>query len=113
MEIKPEISFEEFAKIDLRVGTIVSADQIDESEKLVKLVVDLGNENRKQILAGVKQFYPVEDLVGKQIVVVANLAPRKMMGLESQGMLLAANDELGQPVILEPEKSVPNGATIK
>lgn len=113
MEIKPEISFEDFAKIDLRVGTIISADQIDESEKLVKLIVDLGSDTKRQILAGIKKFYPVEDLVGRQIVIVANLAARQMMSYQSEGMLLAANDELGQPVILQVEKSVPNGSSIK
>ncbi len=112
MPIKPQISFVDFSKIDLRVGTIISADQIEASDKLVKLVVDLGDEKR-QILAGIKRFYPIEDLVNRQIVVVANLEPRNMMGFESQGMLLAANDKDGNPVILVPEKAVLDGANIK
>ncbi len=112
MEIKPIISFEDFAKIDLRVGTIISADELEESNKLIKLIVDIGIEKR-QIIAGVKKFYGVEDLVGKQVVIVANLAPKSLAGFESQGMLLAANNVEGGPVILLPEKAVTDGSIIK
>ena len=112
MEIKPVIGFEDFAKVDLRVGTIISADELEESNKLIKLVVDIGIEKR-QIIAGVKKFYKVEDLVGRQVVIVVNLEPKSLAGFESQGMLLAANNAGGGPVILLPEKAVADGAIIK
>jgi methionine--tRNA ligase beta chain len=110
--IKPTISYEDFTKVDLRVGTIISADDLEDSNKLLKLIVDIGIEKR-QIIAGVKKFYKVEDLVGKQIVIIANLEPKSLAGYESQGMLLAANNEEGGPVVLLPEKPVTDGAIIK
>ena len=111
-DIKPVISFEDFAKVDLRVGTIISADDLEDSNKLIRLVVDIGVEKR-QIIAGVKKFYKVEDLVGRQIVIVANLEPKLLAGYESRGMLLAANNGDGGPVVLLPEKLVADGVIIK
>ncbi len=105
------ISFEDFQKIDLRVAKIIEAERVEGSEKLLKLKVDLGEATR-QIVAGIAKFYQPQDLIGKEIVVVANLEPKKLMGLESQGMLLAA-DKNGEPVILVPEKEVFPGAKIK
>jgi methionine--tRNA ligase beta chain len=105
------ISFEDFQKIDLRVGKIIKVEKIEGSEKLLKLKVDLGKEVR-QIVAGIAKFYKPEDLVGKEIIVVANLEPKKLMGLESQGMLLAAEKD-GEPVILIPEKEVLPGTKIR
>jgi methionine--tRNA ligase beta chain len=105
------ISFEDFQKIDLRIGKILEVEKIEESEKLLKLIVDLGNEKR-QLVAGIAKYYRPEDLVGKEIVVVANLEPKKIMGIESQGMLLAADVE-GEPVILIPEKEIPPGSIIR
>ncbi len=117
--LKPTISFDEFAKVDLRVGTIISADDLENSNKLIKLVVDIGIEKR-QIIAGVKKFYRVEDLVGRQVVIVANLVAKSLAGYESEGMLLAASSEDGgldslavRPVILLPEKAVSDGTSIK
>lgn len=104
------ISFEDFSKIELKVGTVLEAGEVEGSEKLIKLKVDLGEGSPRQILAGVKQWYPPEDLTGKQVVVVANLEPRIMMGLESQGMVLMAGDE---PVLLVPQKQVPPGTKIR
>ena len=112
MPIKPTISYDEFARADMRIGTIVSADDLEESNKLLRLVVDIGSEKR-QIIAGMKKHYGVEDLVGKQIVVIVNLEPRSLAGYESQGMLLAASGEENIPVILLPEKSIVDGAIIK
>lgn len=106
------ISFEDFSKIELRVGTVLEAEEIENSEKLIKLKVDLGEESPRQILAGVKQWYKIEDLVGKQVVVVANLEPKTMMGLESEGMLLAADTEDG-PVFLTTSKDVTPGSKIR
>jgi methionine--tRNA ligase beta chain len=104
------ISFEEFKKIDLRVARVLEAESMENSEKLLKLKIDIGGEER-QLLAGIKQFYNPKDLPGREIVVVANLESKKIMGLESQGMLLAASDE-GKPVLLLPENEVPPGTRI-
>jgi methionine--tRNA ligase beta chain len=105
------IKFEDFQKIDLRIGKILKAEKVEKSEKLLKLVVDLGDEKR-QLVAGIGKFYEPDDLVGKEIVVVANLEPKKLMGIESQGMILAADKE-GEPVLLIPEKEVPPGTIIR
>ncbi len=105
------MKFEEFQKIDLRVGRVVEAENIENSKKLLKLIVDLGKEKR-QIVAGIAQFYKPEDLLGKEIVVVANLEPKRLMGIESEGMLLAAEDK-GRVVILIPEKEVSPGTKIR
>jgi len=110
-EKKPTISYDDFAKLDLRVGKVLAAEAVEGSEKLVKLSVSLGEETR-QILAGIRKYYPPEALAGREIVVVANLEPRKLMGFESQGMLLAAGDENGI-VLLVPEKEAAPGAGIK
>ena len=107
-----KISFDNFSKIELRVGTVLEADEVENSEKLIKLKVDLGEEQPRQILAGVKQWYKPKDFVGKQVVVVVNLEPKVMMGLESQGMMLAADTEDG-PIFLTIPKQVPPGTKIK
>jgi len=109
---KPEITYDDFCKLDLRVGTIVEVAEHPNADKLVVLQVDLGGE-RRQLLAGIKAYYSPEALLGQQIVVVTNLAPRKMRGLESKGMLLAASvgdDE--DVVILSPAEDVPPGSTV-
>ena len=105
-----KITIDDFKKIELKVAKILEADRVDGSDKLVKLKVDLGSEQR-QIIAGIGNVYTPEILVGKQIIVVANLEPRKLMGLESQGMLLAASDEMG-PVLVIPESEVALGASL-
>jgi methionine--tRNA ligase beta chain len=107
------INFEDFKKIDLRVAKIISAEKIEESEKLLKLTLDLGDEfPERTVLAGISKFYNPEDLIGKEIIIVANLEPRKIMGMESEGMLLAAVDG-ERPVILNPESEVPPGTKIQ
>ena len=105
------ISYEDFKKLELRVATIKKAERIEESEKLLVLHIELQDETR-QIVAGIGTQYTPESLIGKQIIVVANLEPKTLMGHESQGMLLAANGENG-PVLLQPEKETPLGATIQ
>lgn len=105
------ISYEEFSKIELKIATIKEAIRLEGSDKLIKLQIDLGDEIR-QIVAGIGKKYTPEELIGKQIVVVANLEPRKLMGEESQGMLLAAHDSEGAPVILMPDKEVNPGSKI-
>ncbi len=107
------VSFDDFKKIDLRIATILEAEKLEGSEKLVKLQVDLGAEiGKRQIVAGIGLVYQLEDLVGKQIVVVVNIEPRTLMGFESQGMLLAADVD-GKPILLKPDKPMPNGCEIK
>ncbi|MBI5046045.1 MAG: methionine--tRNA ligase subunit beta [Candidatus Niyogibacteria bacterium] len=105
------ISFEEFKKIELRVAKIIMAERVEGSDKLLKLRVGLGGEER-QIIAGIGKSYEPENLIGREIAVVANLEPRALMGLESQGMILCASDENG-PVLVCPEKEVLSGTEIK
>lgn len=104
------ITIDDFKKVELKVAKILEAVRVEGSDKLVKLKVDLGSEQR-QIIAGIGKIYTPEILVGKQIIVVANLEPRKLMGLESQGMLLAASDEMG-PVLVIPESEVGPGTSL-
>ncbi len=108
------IDITDFAKIDLRVGEVKTAERIPKADKLLLITVDIGEEKPRQILAGIAQYYEPEKLIGRKIVVVANLKPRKLRGYESQGMLLAASvgDE-GKPVIATFAEDVPNGARLK
>jgi methionyl-tRNA synthetase len=106
------VTIDEFQKADLRVANILEAERVEGSEKLVRLQIELGEEKR-QLVAGIGRVYTPEDLVGKQIVMVANLDPRKLMGIESNGMLLAASDEDGNPILLTLDKHVYSGAKIK
>ncbi len=114
--IKDTIQYDDFAKLDMRVGTVVSAEAVPNSEKLVRMMVDIGekdeagNPKHRQILAGIIKWYPPETLIGRQITIAANLAPRKLAGLESQGMLIAAHTEDGGAVVVSPEKAVFNGS---
>jgi len=108
------IDITDFAKVELRVGQVLTAERIPKADKLLLITVDIGEEKPRQILAGIAQYYEPETLIGRKIVVVANLKPRKMRGYESQGMLLAASvgDE-GKPVIATFAEDVPNGARLK
>ena len=94
------IEFDDLMKIDLRVGLVEEAERVEKSKKLLKLVIDAGEAQPRQILAGISEHYAPEDLIGKRVVIVANLKPRKLMGLESQGMVLAASDDEGLGVLL-------------
>lgn len=107
------ITIDDFIKVKLKVGRIMSAERIEGSDKLLRLEVDLGEELKRQILAGVGKTYQPEDLVGKEAVFAANLAPRKMMGYESQGMLLACGETAEEVVILTPQKDVAPGSSIR
>lgn len=106
------MTIDEFQKSDLRVGKVITAEAMEGSEKLLKLQVDIGEPAPRQILSGIAKSYVPADLVGKQVVIIANLDPRMMMGLESQGMLLAAHGEDGAPVLVMPASEVPSGAKI-
>jgi methionyl-tRNA synthetase len=98
---KPEIEFDDFAKVDLRVATVLEAERVPKTDKLLRLTVDVGFETR-QIVAGIAEHYTPEQMIGRQIVVVANLAPRKLRGLTSQGMLLASRSG-GNVFVLDPD----------
>lgn len=106
------ITIEGFKKLNIVVGTIEDVEEIESSEKLYKFAVNIGSEVR-QILGGLKLSYPREELLGKQVLVLANLAPRMMMGLESRGMILATDNANGKPIIIQPVTLVPNGSTIR
>ncbi len=106
------MTIDEFQKSDLRVGKIVSAERVEGSEKLLKLQVDIAEPEPRQILSGIAKAYAPEDIVGKSVVIIANLEPRMMMGEESNGMLLAAHGVDGSPVLFFPASDVPPGAKI-
>lgn len=106
-----EISFDEFQKLDLRIGKIAEANQILGSRNLIRMVVDFGTEKR-QAVAGLLQHYKPEDLVGKKCAFILNLQRRKMMGVESQCMVFAAEDGKGNVVLLQPEKDIAEGSKI-
>jgi methionyl-tRNA synthetase len=108
---KPEIVFDDFAKIDLRVGTIVSAEKVQKADKLLKLQIDLGFETRT-IVSGIALHFQPEEIVGKQVTVVVNLAPRKMRGIESNGMILMAEDKSGRLHFINPERSIDAGSSV-
>ena len=108
--MKPVITYDDFAKLDLRVGTVIECVDKEGSEKLLKLTVDFGEEGTRTIFSGIKKWYKPEDLKDKQFVFVFNLAPRKMMDEVSEGMLLAADAE--KPLPLKPNEKAPNGAKI-
>ncbi len=110
-EIKSTIQYEDFAKLDLKVGTIVAAEKVEKADKLLKLQVDLGFETRT-IVSGIALHYQPESIVGKQVVVVANLAPRKMRGIESNGMILMAEDAAGKLHFVKPESVINNGSGV-
>ena len=108
----PKITFDDFAKVHLRVGKVLEASNHPNADKLIVLKVDMGNEVR-QLCAGLRGFYDAESLVGRNIIVVANLAPRQMRGVESNGMLLAASTPAHDKVIiLTPEADIPPGSVV-
>ena len=106
------ISFEDFQKLNLRVAEILEIEDIEGADKLYKLKIDVGELGQRIICAGIKEFYSKDELQNKKIIIVENLAPRKMRGIESHGMLLAA-DEDGKPTLITPEKDVGNGCKIR
>ncbi len=109
---KPEIPFDDFTKIDLRTGTIIAAEKVKKADKLLKLTVDLGMEERT-VVSGIAKFYDPEKIIGQPVVLVANLAPRKLRGIESQGMILMAEDSEGKLVFVSPEAGFGNGFTVR
>ena len=116
--MKPTVQYDDFAKLDLRVGTVIDCVEKEGSEKLLRLTVDFGEEGTRNILSGIKQWYKPSDLKDKQFVFVFNLAPRKMMGEESQGMILAAEggkklaSPAGRPNLIKPKSKAEPGAKL-
>lgn len=107
-----EIQYDDFAKLDVRVGTVIAAEQVPDTDKLIKCTIDFGELGMRTIVSGILQWKKPEDIVGKQLPYIVNLAPRMLRGVESQGMLLAASDEKGVALLL-PEREVPRGTKLK
>ena len=105
------ITFDDFKKLDMRIGKVLSAEKVEGTDKLMNIKIDLGTEMR-QLVAGIADMYEPHSLIGKEIPVLINLEPRKIRGIESQGMILAV-DVGGKPVIMHPDREVPPGSTIK
>lgn len=110
--LKEEVSFDEFSKMDIRTGTVLEAERVPKTDKLLKLLVDIGVETRT-IVSGIAEHFDPSDLIGKQVSVLANLAPRKIRGVESKGMILMAEDENGKLILTSPAEKVNNGSTIR
>jgi methionyl-tRNA synthetase len=111
-EAKATIEFDDFAKLDLRVGTILEAEKVAKADKLLKLLVDIGTEKRT-VVSGIAMHFTPEEVIGKQVTLVANLAPRKMRGIESQGMILMAENAAGKLVFVNPDAAVDPGSEVR
>jgi len=110
-EVKAEIQYDDFAKMDIRIATITGAENVPKSKKLLKLTVDIGSEQRT-VLSGISEHFKPEEIIGKKVLYLANLAPRKMMGMESHGMILMAEDRDGSLAFVQPGKDIWNGGTV-
>lgn len=106
------ITLKEFQKMDLRIGKIIKAEKVPTAKKLINMKVEIGQGETRQIVAGVAEYLKPEDLTGKNVVVLVNLEPKELMGLESRGMILAA-DLNGRPILITPEEETPAGTKIK
>jgi methionine--tRNA ligase beta chain len=109
--MKDPISYEDFAKLDFRMAVVLHAEPIEGADKLLKLTLDVGELGERTVASGIKQWYSPEDLIGKTVVYLANLQPRMLRGVESQGMIIAAGGD--EAVLLLPEKSVPAGTEVR
>ncbi|MBS1944940.1 MAG: methionine--tRNA ligase subunit beta, partial [Bacteroidetes bacterium] len=110
---KPNISFDDFAKLDIRIGTVAAAERVPKADKLLKLSIDVGEAAPRTIVSGIAQHFTPEELPGKQVLVLCNLEPRKMRGVESQGMVLMAEDAEGKLVFVQPGAVVPPGGEVR
>lgn len=111
IEAKPEITYDDFAKLQFQVGEIIACEEVKKSKKLLCSKVKIGNEVR-QIVSGIKKHYSAEEMVGKKVMVLVNLKPATLAGIVSEGMLLCAEDENGELALMKPEKDMPAGAEI-
>jgi methionyl-tRNA synthetase len=109
----PKIDIEDFGKVDLRVGLVLSAERVKGADKLLHLKVDIGEPAPRTIVAGIAEAYEPEKIVGRKVVIVANLNPRKLRGIESNGMIVAASLEGGKPILAGFLEDVPIGARLK
>ena len=109
--MKDTITYDDFVKMDIRIGKILEAEKVEKSNKLLKMLVDTGLDKRT-IVSGIAKHFTAEEVVGKQVSVLVNLAPRKIMGVESQGMILLAEDHDGKLVFVTPEDGVMNGSGV-
>ena len=110
---KPEISYDDFAKLDIRVGTVIAAELVPDTDKLIKCTIDFGDFGQRTIVSGIALFRKPEELIGKQLPYIVNLAPRMLRGVESRGMLLAASPGGDGLAFLLPDAPVPNGTRLK
>ncbi len=108
---KPEVTYEDFAKLDVRMAKIVAVELIPDSDKLLKITLDVGALGERTVAAGIRLWYEPADLIGKTVPYLANLAPRKLRGVQSQGMLIAAGDT--EAILLHPDKSTPAGTIVR
>ena len=109
--MKDEIQYDDFAKIDIHIGTVLAVERVPDTDKLLKCTIDFGELGQRTIVSGIAQWKDPEDLVGKQLPYIVNLAPKMLRGVESSGMLLAASDEDGV-ALLHPERSLPPGTAL-
>ena len=107
-----EIQYDDFAKVEFRIGTVIAAEMVPETDKLIKCTIDFGELGIRTIVSGIAQWKKPEELVGRQLPYIVNLAPKMLRGVESQGMLLAASDDAGV-ALLEPERAVPPGTKLR
>jgi methionyl-tRNA synthetase len=109
---KPNVTYDEFSKMDIRIGTIMEAVKVPKTTKLMQLKVDTGLDTRT-IVSGIAEYFTPEDLIGKQVTVLVNLEPRAIKGIQSQGMLLLAEDKLGKLILAGPGQSTDNGSVVR
>lgn len=110
-DMKPEITYADFAKLDIRIGTVVAAEMVPEADKLIKCTIDFGELGTRAIVSGIAEYIAPERLVGKQLPYVVNLAPRTLKGIVSEGMLVAGQDDAGLALVL-PEREVMRGTKL-
>ena len=111
MPQKKVIEFDDFSKVDIRVGTVIEAENVPKSNKLLKLKINTGIDERT-ILSGIAKFYSTEEIINKKVMVLINLKPRKMMGFESEGMLLLAEDSDGNLSLMQPDSEIGDGSVV-
>ncbi len=110
--MKDLIKFEDFQKLDIRIGKVISAEKVPEADKLIKFIFDIGGEKR-QIMAGMSEFFNDPSiLIGREMPILINIVPRKFKGYESQGMIIAADVD-GRPILLHPEREIPAGSVVR
>ena len=111
LEIKPLISIDEFDKVQLAIAKVIACEKVEKSKKLLKLTVKIGTEERT-VVSGIANYYTPEELIGKKLTMIVNLKPAKLCGIESQGMIVCADDGNGKVVFLQPEKDVEDGSQV-